>query len=1106
MASNTGGSSSGSPSETRQNLPHHRALSPHQRPHPPPRPSYPPDPRAFDFSFALNNPDFSDRCLSLEIAADELESAQEQAEGYEQGHEQGKAPQPQHEHEHERERERECGEEFWKGEEERLGSNGMASADLAAAAAGLDGSDLNTIDDATETPAASAAGADRNNGGAAAAGADFISNRSISSSKYSSSSSSSSSGCAEQRVQVHCESTHKPRRVQVHVISAILVSQSDFFKSLFSPQWRPPPPRPQFTDSSSPLFESECVKPPPVTIRLAPEEERPFMHLLHYLYTGRLGSDDPEAVLHLLLLANKFSVLSCVDVCAHHLREVPLTLDIACTLLRVCSNVALSDAASFLLASSSAFLVQHFTSLDATWQTPDFLSLPLEALQALLGSDDVGVQAEETVLEASLHWVRHHWPDDLPRRKEMPGRLAGSIRFPAMATSALHALTTTTPEADTPTLHALVTEALWFKCSSFERQQQLILDSLQPPQHQHRQQPPILDSIQQQHRRYQRRRQLSVCSEVLLQDCYMLQPGQAIMLAGGTWLHGKLFSLKVMRVAAPVGGSDCGLFLQASQRSPSHDRVLDDSVTIEFTFLVKDHPSGQFVQQKQTASHTFKGLFRERGYRSLLNPWSEVVRDNGNWGRGWRLLTEGGGERGVGERGYRSLLNSWSEVVRDNSRRALGPGAHLDQARTWTRRARGPGAHLDQARSWTRSALGPGALLDQVRTWTRRALGPGALLDQARSWTTRALGPGALLDQARSWTRRALGPGALLDQARSWTRRALGPGALLDQARSWTRRALGPGALLDQARSWTRRALGPGALLDQARSWTRRPLGPGALLDQARSWTRRALGPGALLDQARSWTRRALGPGALLDQARSWTKRALGPGALLDQARSWTRRARSVGLLSAPACSPLEPGARARARRARTGQMRTLGPGAHVDQARTWTRRARGPGAHVDQAHTWTRRTRGPGARARAWRARSGQALALGPGTRARARCARSGQARAQARRARGPGARVGQARARARRARSGQARELGPRARAQATRELGPHARSGQARARGPGALARARRARSGQARALGPGARSGQARALGPAARARARRARSGQARVLGPGARGG
>ena len=35
-----------------------------------------------------------------------------------------------------------------------------------------------------------------------------------------------------------------------------------------------------------------------------------------------------------------------------------------------------------------------------------------------------------------------------------------------------------------------------------------------------------------QHRRFVRRRQLSLYSEVLLQDCYMLQTGQAILLPG----------------------------------------------------------------------------------------------------------------------------------------------------------------------------------------------------------------------------------------------------------------------------------------------------------------------------------------------------------------------------------------------------------------------------------------------------------------------------------------------------------------------------------------------------------------------------------------------
>jgi len=61
--------------------------------------------------------------------------------------------------------------------------------------------------------------------------------------------------------------------------------------------------------------------------------------------------------------------------------------------------------------------------------------------------------------------------------------------------------------------------------------------------------------------------------------------------------------------------------------------VLDDSVSVEFSFKVKEWPAGAFVQQKQAASHTFKGMFRERGYRSLLPSWNEVMKDNNKYFR-----------------------------------------------------------------------------------------------------------------------------------------------------------------------------------------------------------------------------------------------------------------------------------------------------------------------------------------------------------------------------------------------------------------------------------------------------------------------------------------
>eukprot|EP00475_Leptophrys_vorax_P037758 TRINITY_DN6553_c0_g1_i3.p4 TRINITY_DN6553_c0_g1~~TRINITY_DN6553_c0_g1_i3.p4 ORF type:complete len:175 (-),score=6.91 TRINITY_DN6553_c0_g1_i3:260-784(-) len=100
-------------------------------------------------------------------------------------------------------------------------------------------------------------------------------------------------------------------------------------------------------------------------------------------------------------------------------------------------------------------------------------------------------------------------------------------------------------------------------------------------------------------------------------------------------------SVRCSSVCLTARRSDCPsvclstapLPIPSQQRCPTQDKVLDDSVSVEFAFKVKEWPTGLYVQQKQTASHTFKGLFRERGYRSLLNPWNEVMKDNNKYFR-----------------------------------------------------------------------------------------------------------------------------------------------------------------------------------------------------------------------------------------------------------------------------------------------------------------------------------------------------------------------------------------------------------------------------------------------------------------------------------------
>ena len=75
---------------------------------------------------------------------------------------------------------------------------------------------------------------------------------------------------------------------------------------------------------------------------------------------------------------------------------------------------------------------------------------------------------------ASSLQVRHHCPDDLSLRKELIARLAERVRFALMEAEALHDTVLGAPEADSEAVRAMVQEGLWFKCFSFERQQERI--------------------------------------------------------------------------------------------------------------------------------------------------------------------------------------------------------------------------------------------------------------------------------------------------------------------------------------------------------------------------------------------------------------------------------------------------------------------------------------------------------------------------------------------------------------------------------------------------------------------------------------------------------
>lgn len=62
-------------------------------------------------------------------------------------------------------------------------------------------------------------------------------------------------------------------------------------------------------------------------------------------------------------------------------------------------------------------------------QQPEYLSLPIEDVLALLSSDDLNVVSERSVCEAALEWLNH----DLANRRQYASRLLAVVRLPCLS-------------------------------------------------------------------------------------------------------------------------------------------------------------------------------------------------------------------------------------------------------------------------------------------------------------------------------------------------------------------------------------------------------------------------------------------------------------------------------------------------------------------------------------------------------------------------------------------------------------------------------------------------------------------------------------------------
>ncbi|KAH9327623.1 hypothetical protein KI387_007801, partial [Taxus chinensis] len=145
----------------------------------------------------------------------------------------------------------------------------------------------------------------------------------------------------------------------IYVSSLLLAAKSPFFFKLFSNGMR----------------ESEQRD---VTIHIRCTEEVSFMDLLNFVYCETLKARTRTALLNVLMVADKFEVVSCMHHCVDALQSL------------LTPNSALPENAKNLL-------IKHLAGNKGFEE--EFMDLPLAAIELALSKDELQVKSEDALYD-----------------------------------------------------------------------------------------------------------------------------------------------------------------------------------------------------------------------------------------------------------------------------------------------------------------------------------------------------------------------------------------------------------------------------------------------------------------------------------------------------------------------------------------------------------------------------------------------------------------------------------------------------------------------------------------------------------------------------------
>ncbi|KAM0928262.1 hypothetical protein ACQ4PT_002371 [Festuca glaucescens] len=202
----------------------------------------------------------------------------------------------------------------------------------------------------------------------------------------------------------------------LHVNSAILAARCPFFLKLFS----------------NGMKESDQTHP---RIRIADSEQNALMEVLSYMYSGKLTATAPTLLLDILMVADKFEVLSCMRHCSELLTSLPMTTESALLYVDHPCSTSLAAEVQHVIGVAKEFLAKKYRDFDKFQD--EAMNISLSGIEAILSSSDIHVLIEDDLYFFMVKLARERYPVLEERRKILSSRLFPLLRFSHMTFSTL---------------------------------------------------------------------------------------------------------------------------------------------------------------------------------------------------------------------------------------------------------------------------------------------------------------------------------------------------------------------------------------------------------------------------------------------------------------------------------------------------------------------------------------------------------------------------------------------------------------------------------------------------------------------------------------------